>query len=183
MRSPFPVIDAAALAAAQSLAAGQSGADYRDSRVRKIVLLDPAQGSALRQGSLSAIALPSLIVGATNNDFLPWRSHGERYAAIPNAQIVLLKGQEGHFVFLTPCQHQTRVMGVPLCEDRPGVDRAAVHRDLTARIIEFVKLDNEPAPAPPQSTATSSSPDFSCAARSDGIVRVSNSRDTDGATD
>ena len=37
MRSPFPVIDAAALAAAQSLATGQSGADYRDSRNQPLV--------------------------------------------------------------------------------------------------------------------------------------------------
>lgn len=32
MRSPFPVIDAAALAAAESLTTGQAGAQYRDSR-------------------------------------------------------------------------------------------------------------------------------------------------------
>lgn len=121
-------------------------ANYQDIRVKKIVLLDPAQGSALQPESLGGIALPSLIVGATHNDFLPWENHGARYAAgIPNVQTILLSGQEGHFVYLTPCQHKAQVMGVPLCEDRPGVDRAAVQRDLAPRIVDFVKLDNEPA--------------------------------------
>ena len=121
-------------------------ANYQDIRVKKIVLLDPAQGSALQQESLGGISLPSLIVGATHNDFLPWENHGERYAAgIPNVQTILLSGQEGHFVYLTPCQHKAQVMGIPLCEDRPGVDRAAVQRDLAPRIVDFVRLDNEPA--------------------------------------
>jgi hypothetical protein len=95
---------------------------------------------------LGRIALPSLIVGATHNDFLPWDSHGARYAAgIASVQTVALSGQEGHFIFLSPCRHQAQAMGVPLCEDRPGVDRAAVQRDLAVRIVDFVSLDNEPA--------------------------------------
>lgn len=118
---------------------------YQNTRVKKIVLLDPAQGFALQPESLKAIALPSLIVGALHDDFLPWENHGQRYAAgIRNSQTILLKGQEGHFAFLNPCQHKIQVMGVALCEDRPGVDRAAVHADLAQRIVDFVKLDNEP---------------------------------------
>ena len=121
-------------------------AGYQDTRVKKIVLLDPALGFALRQESLNSIALPSLIVGALHDDFLPWENHGARYAAgIRNAQTFLLRGQEGHFIFLTSCRHNTRVMGVPLCEDRAGVDRAAVQLDLAQRVVDFVRLDNEPS--------------------------------------
>lgn len=120
-------------------------AGYQDTRVKKIVLLDPAQGFALQPESLKGITLPSLIVGALHDDFLPWENHGARYAAgIPKSQTVLLKGQEGHFVFLNPCRHKIQVMGVALCEDRPSVDRTAVHADLAKRVIDFVKLDNEP---------------------------------------
>ena len=134
-------------------------AGYQDTRVKKIVLLDPAQGSALLPESLAGIALPSLIVGATHNDFLPWNNHGKRYAAgIPNAQTTLLEGQEGHFVFLTPCKHKIQVMGVPLCQDRPGVDRAAVQRDLLQNIVAFVRLDNEPASVTRQPGENASAP-------------------------
>lgn len=121
-------------------------ANYQDTRVKKIVLIDPALGSGLQPDSLRAIALPSLVVGAAHNDFLPWENHAARYAAgIPNVQSITLGGQEGHFVFITPCRHDARVMGVPLCQDRPGVDRVAVQQDLTQRIVDFVKVDNEPA--------------------------------------
>ena len=135
-------------------------ASYQDGRVKAIVLLDPAQGSALQPESAASVAVPSLVIGSFHNDFLPWRNHGERYAAsLPKAQIILLGGQEGHFVFLTPCQHDTQVMGVSLCNDRPGVDRVAVQRDLVKGIVEFVQLDNESASmaaqpaAPPKTNA------------------------------
>jgi predicted dienelactone hydrolase len=136
-------------------------AGYQDLRIKKIVLLDPAIGSALQPESLGSIALPSLIVGAIHNDFLPWRNHGARYAAgIPNAQTILLDGQEGHFVFLSQCRLKVQVMGVPLCEDRPGVDRAAVQRDLLPSIVAFVRVDNEPASVTrqPDSISNASAP-------------------------
>jgi hypothetical protein len=115
-------------------------------RVKKIILMDAALGSALRQESFSAIALPSLFVGATHNDFLPWESHGARYvSAIPGVQTILLEGQEGHFIFIAPCRHSAEVMGVSLCKDRPGVDRVAVQVALVQGIADFVRPDNEPA--------------------------------------
>ena len=119
---------------------------YRDARVRKLVLLDPALGAAAQRESLRSIRLPSLIVGATHNDFLPWKHQGQPYASgIPDADTLLLSGQEGHFVFLSPCTHSTRVMGVPLCEDRPGVDRREVQKELAREIVAFSLKDNEPA--------------------------------------
>lgn len=121
-------------------------ANYQDVRVRKMVLMDPALGPALIRESLHAIALPALFIGATHNDFLPWEDHGARYASgIHGARNILLEGQEGHFIFLAPCRHPVKVMGVSLCEDRPGVDRAAVQVALAREIAGFVRQDNEPS--------------------------------------
>jgi len=46
-------------------------------------------------------------------------------------------------------------MGVALCQDRPGVDRVAVQRDLLKGIVDFVRLDNEPASVAAQPGAPS----------------------------
>ena len=117
-------------------------ASYQDTRLKRIVLLDPAQGSSLLQDSLRGISLPSLIVGAVDNDFLPWENHGARYAAaIAGGRTILLSSGEGHFIYLTSCNHKAEVFGVFLCEDRPGVDRTAVQRRLAPQIVDFVRQD------------------------------------------
>lgn len=118
-------------------------ASQKDARIKMIMLLDPALGSAVQPESLRTIKVPSLIVGAKNDDFLPWVNHGLRYAkGIPNSKIKLLTGQEGHFVFLTPCKLQIKVMDVPLCEDRVGVDRNATQQELAQNMLEFIHTNN-----------------------------------------
>lgn len=120
-------------------------ASYQDTRVKKIVLMDPALGSAVRLETLRALKIPSLHVGAVHSDILPWASHGARYAAgLSHARTLRLEGQEGHFVFVTPCRLDVKVLGVPLCEDRPGVDRAAVQERVANAVVEFVRTDDEP---------------------------------------
>ena len=118
----------------------QFSAPQSDARVKVIVLLDPALGSAAQVASLRKINIPALVVGAENNDFLPWKQHGLRYAhEIPNAKMNALKGREGHFVFISACSHQTKVMGVSLCEDRVGVDRKAVQGAVFESVIAFMR--------------------------------------------
>ena len=128
-------------AAAPDVFKRQFSASQLDPRVKLIVMLDPALGSAVQAESLRKIKIPTLVVGAQNNDFLPWKQHGLKYATeIPNAKTNVLTGQEGHFVFITACRHQTKVMGVSLCEDRPGVDRNATQAKLADAVIKFVRV-------------------------------------------
>jgi len=118
-------------------------APQQDTRVKMIVMLDPALGSGVTTESLKKIKLPAFIIGANNNDFLPWNNHGLRYATgIPNSQVKLLNGQEGHFVFLNPCKNNIKVMDVPLCKDRAGVNRNAIHLQLAQDILEFIQSNN-----------------------------------------
>ena len=121
-------------------------ADYQDTRVKKIVLMDPALGSALRVETLRDLKIPSLLVSAIYSDLVPWASHGARYAAgLSGARTLRLEGQEGHFVFVAPCRYDANVFGVPVCEDRPGVDRAAVQEKVASTVVDFVLQDDEPA--------------------------------------
>ena len=113
--------------------------DLRDDRVRAVVALDPALGPGHPDESLSAITVPVLVVGAVQNDFLPFEHHAARYAAsIPGARLVRLDEGEGHFVFLDEATSDATSNGVPLYRDRPGVDRGAVHRRLGATITDFL---------------------------------------------
>jgi predicted dienelactone hydrolase len=119
-------------------------ASQADARIKMIVLLDPALGPGAKRESLHAIKIPSLVIGAANNDFLPWRNHGQRYAdETPNSKTRLLTGQEGHFVFLSPCDNKIKVMDVSLCEDRAGVDRKVTQEELAQNILEFIRTNNE----------------------------------------
>ncbi|RYE73160.1 MAG: hypothetical protein EOO81_01370 [Oxalobacteraceae bacterium] len=126
------------------------GASQKDTRIKSIVLLDPALGPATQPASLHAVRMPVLVIGATNNDFLPWSNHGERYAAqIPGAETIQLGGQAGHFVFLSACQHDTQVMGVALCKDRAGVDRPATQAFVARKIVAFLQATLAATETPP----------------------------------
>jgi predicted dienelactone hydrolase len=108
---------------------------YRDERVRAIAALDPALGPGHDPTSLT---VPVLVVGSVENDFLPFEAHAGRYARlIPGASLTRLTGGEGHFVYLDVCQWDREANGVPLCRDRAGVDRAAVHERLRGVIASF----------------------------------------------
>jgi predicted dienelactone hydrolase len=101
---------------------------FADPRVRVVVALDPALGPGFQEDSLAAIAIPVHVVGAMDNDFLPVEAHASRYArTIPGCSFTQLSEGEGHFVYLNVCDSDLQANGVPLCRDREGVDRAAVH--------------------------------------------------------
>lgn len=113
---------------------------YLDARVRAVVALDPAVGPGYSAESLSVVEIPVLIVGAADNDFLPFEHHARHYAeGIPGAELVTLEHGEGHFVFLDACDNEIEANGLPLCRDRAGVDRALVQKGLVVRIVEFLE--------------------------------------------
>lgn len=125
--------------------------NYADPRVKKIVMIDATLGYGATPESLANVKVPTLVVGAQNNDFLPWENHGARYTkGIPNSKSHLLTGQEGHFVFLDACNNNILVMGVSLCQDRTSVDRATTHAELIPKILEFIAENNIVIDAPKQ---------------------------------
>ena len=125
------------------------GGIYKDARVKKLIMIDPTLGYGATPESLATVHLPTIVIGAQNNDFLPWENHGARYTKnIPNAKSYLLTGQEGHFIFLDTCDSDHQVMGVSLCHDRAGVNRVATQSTLAAVILEFVREDNITVDAP-----------------------------------
>lgn len=110
-----------------------------DSRVRALVLLDPALGPGFDKAGLARVKAPALVVGSVANDFMPFALNAGRYAGfLPNAAGIRLDRGEGHFVYLDECSLPVEAMGVPICSDRPGVMRGDTHQRLGAAIVEFL---------------------------------------------
>jgi predicted dienelactone hydrolase len=124
-----------AVLAKVAVAAGQ---DYRDARVKRLIALDPAMGHLVDAASLARIATPVLVVGSVQNDFLPYAAHAGFYAQQLHAERIELTQGEGHFVYLDSCRHQHQALGVSLCQDRAGVNRAQVQQQLAPQLLAFV---------------------------------------------
>jgi predicted dienelactone hydrolase len=107
-------------------------------RIRAVVALDPAVGPGFGEDSLRNLKSALLVVGSAENDFLPYDAHAGRIAnAKRDAEVRRLDRGEGHFVYIDACSAKFDVMGVPLCSDRAGVDREAVHARLGVAVEEF----------------------------------------------
>jgi predicted dienelactone hydrolase len=118
--------------------ADESTRSYRDHRIRAIIALDPALGPGYPASTLAEVKIPVLVVGAVDNDFLPFEWHAAHYARhIPKAALLPLTTGEGHFVYLDSGHSDQTAAGVSLCRDRPGVDRDQVHHRLCGVIADF----------------------------------------------
>ena len=115
-----------------------TAAPIADSRVRAVVLLDPALGPGFDKAGLARVKAPALVIGSVANDFMPFVLNAGRYAGfLPNAEAIRLDRGEGHFVYLDECSIPVDAMGVPICVDRTGVNRGDVHQRMGAAIIAF----------------------------------------------
>ena len=122
-----------------------------DSRVRAVVLLDPAVGPGFDRPGLAGVKAPALVVGSFGNDFMPFALNAQRYAQfLPNAEAMRLDRDEGHFVYLDECSLPVEAMGIPICSDRPGVIRGDVHRRLGASVVAFLARQLAPQAGPPK---------------------------------
>lgn len=106
--------------------------------IRAIVAMDPALGEGFSKESIAGVKAPVLVIGSVQNDFLPFTAHAGRFMdLLPKSERQALDGGEGHFVYVDTCAVPILAMGVPLCTDRPGVDRATVHERLSQLIVAF----------------------------------------------
>jgi predicted dienelactone hydrolase len=99
----------------------------------------PALGPAFAPASLYKITIPVAIVAGAGDSIVPVDANAKYFAAqVPHAALTLFPGGVDHYTFLDECTPEG-VSAVPqLCADRPGVDRAAIHKqtiDLAAKFF------------------------------------------------
>lgn len=114
-------------------------ATMHDPRIKAVISLDPALGHAVNETSLRDVNVPTLVVGSVENDFLPFEQHAQYYAEhIKNAQLVGIKQGAGHFIYINQCNHKFKAQGVMLCQDRKGVDRSALQKQVLGHVFAFI---------------------------------------------
>ena len=104
--------------------------------LKALVLLEPF-GALFDRDGLTAVDMPALIYRALQTDL---RADGNALAlgrALPGQpQQVAVPGS--HFVFADPCPPPLAAQAPQVCEDAPGVDRAAIHQRLRQEISDFL---------------------------------------------
>jgi predicted dienelactone hydrolase len=100
---------------------------YRDPRVRAVFAMAPGLAQAFLPDSLAHIDIPVAIVASAADKVVPVKSNAEFFAAkIPHAELTILPAPVGHMVFTGLCLQDGRSALPRVCNDRLGVDRAAV---------------------------------------------------------
>jgi predicted dienelactone hydrolase len=109
---------------------------FKDFRIRAVVAISPV-GSMLTEDSLRRLAVPvRLFVGAADVT-TPAATNAERLTGlIPKAELTVLPGV-AHYTFLAECAPAGRKAQPLLCTDSTGLDRAAVHRTVSADALAF----------------------------------------------
>ncbi|HEY1258654.1 MAG TPA: alpha/beta hydrolase [Stellaceae bacterium] len=108
-------------------AASEEVRSYRDSRVRAVFAMAPGLADAFLPDSLAHIDIPVAIVAGDADEIVPVKRNAELFAAkIPHAQLTIFPAPTGHMVFTGLCLEAGRTDLPQVCNDPPGVDRAAV---------------------------------------------------------
>jgi predicted dienelactone hydrolase len=114
------------------------GESYRESRIRAAFAMAPPLGPAVTAASLAAINIPMAIVAGASDSVVPVGPSAKYYAdKIPHAELTIFPGAVDHYTFLDDCTDFGRNARPHLCNDRPNVDRDAVHAATVDLAVKF----------------------------------------------
>lgn len=107
-------------------------------RLKAIVLMDPL-AMPFDAAALAAVRVPTLLLRPASDDFLRAPANAAAVAAglpQPPRQITV---PGSHFVFIDPCPQAMAAKLPALCQDAPGVDRIAIHRQIEGEVSDFLR--------------------------------------------
>jgi predicted dienelactone hydrolase len=108
-----------------------------DPRVRAVFAIAPVLGGGFSKRGLKTVKIPVEIVVGSSDAVAPVATNAKYFAAnIKGARLTILPGGIGHYTFLADCTPEGRG-GLPICRDAAGVDRAAVHAQVSQMAVEF----------------------------------------------
>lgn len=122
-----------------------AGDSYRDPRIRAVFAIAPAVAQAFTPESLHAIAIPVEIVAGAADPIAPPADNAQFFASnITAAKLTILPGGVAHYTFLDVGTEAGKKQLPQLFVDNPGVDREAVHKQVSQMAVDF--FDQELAP-------------------------------------
>ncbi|MGE8656528.1 MAG: alpha/beta hydrolase family protein [Achromobacter sp.] len=109
----------------------------KDARIKALVIADPL--NAFSAQALKAVSIPvQLWASAQGGDGVTPASVDALRQGLAAAEFHRVAGA-GHFAFLAPCSAAQAEAVPAICQDAPGFDRAAWHRDFNAALAAFFK--------------------------------------------
>jgi predicted dienelactone hydrolase len=121
-------------------------ANYRDTRIKRIVAIDPGVANGFELSTLDDIALPTLFVNMGQGNDVPLGVRADKIAkALPRAKLEEIAGAN-HFTFLAECKLLGSLMiwlegDDPVCREIGNRSRAEMHEEIADKIVAFLKLD------------------------------------------
>jgi len=108
---------------------------HHDPRIKAAAIAAPAIGYMFKDG-LAAVTVPVQLWRAENDRITPnqWNADVVE-AALPKPPEDHLVALAGHFDFLAPCSAALAERAPEICQDPPGFDRTAFHRDFNAAVV------------------------------------------------
>jgi predicted dienelactone hydrolase len=110
---------------------------YEDKRIKGVFVMAPALGGGFTEAGLRPIRVPVHIVVGEGDEVAPPATNARHFASlIKGARLTVLPGAVGHYAFLAECTPHGKEV-VPICRDADGVDRVAVHAEVSRLALEF----------------------------------------------
>jgi predicted dienelactone hydrolase len=109
-----------------------------DPRIQAASMAAQAFGFAFDRAGLKDVHIPIQLWRAADDRHQPnpWYREAVR-EALPKAPEYHVVPKAGHYDFLSLCPPQLRAMKLPICEDLPGFNREAFHREFNSEVVRF----------------------------------------------
>ncbi len=118
-------------------------AAYPDTRIKRVIAIDPSFPVAFNQLSLKSAGVPVQFINLGNQDTIPEGVRADQVAlAMPDARHVRV-ADANHFDFLAECKsfgwfYIWMEGDDPVCTKTSNNSRAELHDDITQKIMEFL---------------------------------------------
>ncbi|WP_445170279.1 alpha/beta hydrolase family protein [Mycolicibacterium sp. Dal123E01] len=111
-----------------------------DPRIRAAFAMAPGDIKVfgMDENGLRQMNTPAYLTVGAGDTWTPAESNaGFAAANIPGAQLNVIPGDVGHDIYINECDQEGRDTLSEACIDAPGIDRAAIHREVADAAVEF----------------------------------------------